>query len=387
MKKVVAALLSLSLMLLVVANFEVCSANPFGPAHTIPIYIRSDGSIEPPNAPIKNVGGNNFVFTDDLSPPPSDSLLNRSLYTINIEKDNIVLDGLNHTFTGLDGQGIEIFYRHNVTVQNIVISNFKTAIEIVQSSGVNVTNSVIRHNNYAFDIYNCSQLVIANNNLLDNWINGQISIRMTFCNSTIIYGNTISCPSAAGNEALRMDCCQNNYIVANTFNNYLDGADLLNSSSNVFSGNNFNCSRVQAQDLLNLKRYQEDNVTYWRFIELNKTKLAEGHAKLFHTPLYASINTWTNNYWCNYNGTGGADGVGLSPYVLDDRNADNSPVTKWVLSGQATPLDSIQTNNPEPQAINNQVPLTYAMVAAAIAAVVATAFGFLYRRNKRKQNC
>ncbi len=271
-------------------------------------------------------------------------------------------------------------------MQNIVISDFNIAIEMLQSSNVNVTHNLIHRNNYAFDIYNCSQLVIANNSLLDNWINGQITIRMTFCNSTIIYGNTISCPSAAGNEALRMDCCQNNYIVANTFNNYLSGADLLNSSSNVFSQNNFNCSRVQAQDLLNLKKYQEDNVTYWRFIELNKTKLAESFAKLFHTPLYASINTWTNNYWRNYNATGGADGVGLSPYVLDDRNADNSPVTKWVMSGQAAPLDSIPINNPEPQAINNQVLFTYILAAATIAAVVATAFGFLYMRNKKKQN-
>ena len=109
MTKVLAILLMLCLILLA-TDFNLCKANPYGPAHVMPICIRSDGSIEPANSPIKNAGGNQYFLTDDLSPPPSESLFNRSMYNIVIEKDNIILDGANHTISGSGGLGIVINY-------------------------------------------------------------------------------------------------------------------------------------------------------------------------------------------------------------------------------------------------------------------------------------
>jgi len=50
-----------------------------------PFYIRADGSVEPPSAPILNIENVSYTFTADI------------YGTIVIERDNIALDGAGHT--------------------------------------------------------------------------------------------------------------------------------------------------------------------------------------------------------------------------------------------------------------------------------------------------
>jgi hypothetical protein len=69
---------------------EISSANFFpDPGPDLPrIYIRSDGSVDPLTAPIERKG-NHYTLTDDVV-----------LYTIEIQHDNMVLDGAGHTIRG-----------------------------------------------------------------------------------------------------------------------------------------------------------------------------------------------------------------------------------------------------------------------------------------------
>ncbi len=57
------------------------------------IYIRVDGSIDPPTAPIKRVG-NLYTLTSDI------------FESIVIEKDNIVIDGAGYTLQETDEKDI-----------------------------------------------------------------------------------------------------------------------------------------------------------------------------------------------------------------------------------------------------------------------------------------
>ena len=80
------------------------------------IYIRSDGSVEPATAPIERIG-NIYKLTGNII-----------LYTIEIQRDNIVLDGAGYTIQGNasrikgydDGNnGIIITGRKNVTITRL----------------------------------------------------------------------------------------------------------------------------------------------------------------------------------------------------------------------------------------------------------------------------
>jgi len=65
-------------------------------AWTEPIYIRADGSIEPPGAPVSTVDNVTYTLTDnivDAAPP-------ENLRAITIDRDNIVLDGAGYTLQG-----------------------------------------------------------------------------------------------------------------------------------------------------------------------------------------------------------------------------------------------------------------------------------------------
>ena len=72
------------------------------------IYIRADGSIDPPSAPIQR-DGDVYAFTDDIY----DSIV--------LQKNNIVIDGAGKTVQGtdeLDSRGIDLSNMMNVTVKN-----------------------------------------------------------------------------------------------------------------------------------------------------------------------------------------------------------------------------------------------------------------------------
>lgn len=328
MKKILTMLLMVCLIILF-AEFSLCKSDPF-PATTIIIHIRSDGTIDPPTSPI-TVANGKYYLTDNL-PSIKNSDFNITVFSISVEKNNIVLDGANHYINGSDRiDGIQILNGNNVTIQNIILSGFFTGVEVVFSNNINVFNNSVSGNIYGFSVMNSSNIVLRNN-YLDCY---QTAIEMQHCNSSIIYGNDLFCTPMTGNYAigLSLERCPNNYIVANTITNYPNGIFFVNSSNNYFYQNNIMCSRIQAQDLMTTS-YQKVNGTSW------------------HGLLYFSTNTWINNYWSNYNGSSDSNGVGESPYVIDERNIDNSPLTKKVTLEQAVPFSSINFEGANPSIPN-----------------------------------
>lgn len=383
MKKVLAILLMLCLTLTIGFNF--CKANPYGPPQITSIYIKSDGSVAPTNSPLKNVGGNQYLLTENLSGVVY-SQFNRSMYNIVIEKDNVFLDGANHTIEGLGSLGIEIVYRNNVTIKNIALSSFGTGIEIWCSSNINITDCSIFSGERGVTISNSSNVVIAENIFADNRF--QTAIEMKYSNSSIIYGNKLSCIPADGwlVSGLRLECCPNNFIVANTITGFYSGITILNSSNNYFYQNNIIDNNIQAQDLLLEESYQKMN-------ELNKRMSEQNLTHLLNPIWYFSTNTWKNNYWSNYNGSSGSNGFGVSPYVIDERNVDNLPLTRAVTLEQATPLSSISFttidfnnhSSTEEVAVDFNKYLTAILTSAVIIVIIIATTAILYKRRAIQQ--
>lgn len=149
------------------------------------IYIRADGSIDPPTAPIqRNV--DLYTFTDDIN----DSIV--------VEKNDAVIDGNGYILQGDGtGNGFLISGRSNVTVKKVVIREFDYGVRLNYSSGVNIIhNSITNNDGNGLYAYRSSSNVVDQNNITDNGWNGVAFSYSSFNNVTANnvarnYGNGI----------------------------------------------------------------------------------------------------------------------------------------------------------------------------------------------------
>jgi parallel beta-helix repeat protein len=237
MKKTIVAPLMLCLML-AFAGGNLCVANPYGPPNAVVITIQNDGTVNPADSPLEHVGGGKYILTEDLI-QKTVSEFERYVYRINIEKDNVILDGANHTIEGYGRIGIEITYQNNVTVQNVALADYELSVEIWCSSNIQITDCIFSNGKRVIIVSNSSQVVIARNVFTENY--EQPSIWLKNSNYTTVYGNTFTCRPLDGwlVSALDIEFSQNNLFAANTFTKYYSAVTLLNSSGNYFCQNNF----------------------------------------------------------------------------------------------------------------------------------------------------
>jgi parallel beta-helix repeat protein len=99
------------------------------------IYIRADGSIDPPSAPIQRV---DEVYTLTFN-------INESIV---IERDDIVIDGAGYILQGESATGLSLSQRKNVTVKNFRIVGFLVGIELKYSNNCIISYNTITNNGY-----------------------------------------------------------------------------------------------------------------------------------------------------------------------------------------------------------------------------------------------
>lgn len=170
------------------------------------IYIRADGSIDPPTAPISSVDNITYTFTDNIY----DSIV--------VERSNIVIDGSGYILQGSgSGNGVEL--SNNVTVRNTNIQGFSWGVYLRSSHcilmGNNITengggiylgygleNNTISGNKIAgnsgtgiFVEYSCSNNTISRNKISNN---GEDGIGFYDSGSSIILENEISNNNGSG---------------------------------------------------------------------------------------------------------------------------------------------------------------------------------------------
>jgi len=92
------------------------------------IYIRADGSVDPPTANITRVDNVTYAFTDNIN----DSIV--------VERDSIVVDGAGYILQGWGGgTGISLLGRCNVTIKNMEIKEFSlSGIWLLYSSNISI---------------------------------------------------------------------------------------------------------------------------------------------------------------------------------------------------------------------------------------------------------
>jgi parallel beta-helix repeat protein len=309
--------------------------------------------------------------------------------------------------------GRAIYYlidQHNLNISNLVNVGY---LAIINSSNINVEGLVLRDNFYglqcvhttnsiignvsitrtheAIYLKDCSNITVRDSNLNYNWHTSITSQSSPFCrifnNSAIgnqnfgfvmgdspnssIYQNLVGYErygiylDSANNSIVGNTACRTwyagiwilpssyNSIIANNIveNNYYDGIRLSCDNCIIF-GNNITNNYYG----LSFSTVSGNRIFHNNFIN-NKGQT------VWSVP--TRVNTWDNgypsggNYWSDYRGVDlysgpyqnvtGSDGIGDTPYVIDENNVDHYPLMKpW------TPKPSVinATVDIQPQALN-----------------------------------
>jgi len=213
------SILTLLLTSTFATTFNVHRAKAIGP-----IYIRADGSIDPPTAPIMTYDYVTYTLTDNIT-SSGDGIV--------VQKDSIIIDGGGYTLQGTwayysYSKGIDLTGRTNVTVKNVRITVFYYGIYLSSS-----TNNIVRENELAengwYDhgcgiyLVSSSNNTILKNDVTQDWLNGTAyGIRLENSPYNTIYGNTIT--NCAWNILLYSS--YSNFLANNTMNgSFFGGLD------------------------------------------------------------------------------------------------------------------------------------------------------------------
>jgi len=182
------------------------------------IYIRADGSIDPPSAPIQRV---DEVYT-------LTSNINESIV---IERDDIVIDGAGYILQGESAAGLSLSQRNNVTVKNFRIMGFLVGIDLEHSN-----NSIISYNTLTGNGYYGIWLQYSKNNtILDNTaINNDYGLLLQNSSSNALSNNI-----ASNNEhfGIYLENSTDNTIFRNTAQRNENGFIAYCSKHNEFADN------------------------------------------------------------------------------------------------------------------------------------------------------
>jgi parallel beta-helix repeat protein len=191
------------------------------------IYIRADGSIDPPTALTSTVDNVTYALTGDIT---------SDFDGIVIERDSITLDGAGHTLQGNgSGTGVDLSLRNNVTIENMQIREFYDGIILDNSSGDSISgNNITANNNDGIHVSGPSLVGTSNTISRDNITeNDRFGIYLADCNSNNVSENSIIANHVDG---VYLDYSDDNIFTGNMIGN--NGLSLWSSSGNVLRSNN-----------------------------------------------------------------------------------------------------------------------------------------------------
>jgi len=305
------------------------------------------------------VNGKPLVYLDGVA----DYSVSNAGQVILVNCARIRVENLNLSKTAV---GVQLSNTHNSIIAGNNIANNLYGIQLTGSSNNSVSGNNIANNGYAFYLTSCSDNSISGNNITNNddgiWLtgssnnnsvsgnnianNGAHCIWLTGSSNNSVSGNNI----ANNGYAFDLTSCSDNSISGNNITNNMCGFYLRSCSNNSISGNN-----ITANDSYGIQLYGSSNNSIsgntvannyggiWLSDSSNNT--------IYHNNFidngkqvdnYASTNVWDDgypsggNYWSDYSDVDeksgpnqdqpGSDGIGDTPYVIDENNQDNYPL-------------------------------------------------------------
>lgn len=146
-------ILTILLTIMLPSAFNIQQAEASGT-----IYIRADGSIDPPTASIFTPDNINYIFTDNITD-----------YIV-VERSNTILDGNGFTLQGPgSGIGLHLGNVNGSIIHSINIRGFDYGIYLSSSSENRITrNNISNCAQYGIGVYRSSRNTISYNNITEN---------------------------------------------------------------------------------------------------------------------------------------------------------------------------------------------------------------------------
>lgn len=258
------------------------------------VYINSDGSVFPSNAPISSVDNVTYIFTGNISYPAYNGII--------VGRNDIVIDGNRYTVQGtsaVNSVGIDLTARNNVTVQDMNIKAFDYGVWLDFSSDNNVSgNNITAIGHEGIIIMSSSVNSICGNNVMANYFNG-ISLVSSSDNS--ISGNNITANKGYG-------------------------IWIVSGSDNSITGNNITANNECG---IYVEISSNNRVYHNNFVKNTHQVVSFGGSNVLDDGY-----PFGGNYWTDYTGVdANGDGIGDAPYTVDPNNVDRYPLMNpWILT-------------------------------------------------------
>ncbi len=315
-------------------------------------------------------------------------VVNKSVSLVGEDRDSTVIDvtaGLKVQSNYVNITGLTIFDGyHGITVSanSCRISENKITDSQVGIALISAYDNVIAENTLeSIGLSAAIQLSYSNNNLIQyNYINSCTEgIQLTgSTNNTVVDNRVSNCQDVAirllgSGVGKKWYGPNGNTIMRNNISSSGVGTTVYGANNNVISNNNYINNSVQFSA-------NEDYYLTW------------GGSR--------SVNTISRNYWSDYNGTdSNNDGIGDTPYFIDEYNQDEKPLTNpaQILSPpfhstrpNSTPtptqpiLPTVNTGQNTPQ--TEPFPSLTVIVIALIVTAVVIVSVLLFRRHRKTTN-
>jgi len=259
-----------------------------------------------------------------------------------IYKSNISLVGQNRDGTIIDGSqfsDVISIFADNVTVKGFHIRNsgvfMGSGIRIEHANGNFITSNTLTDNFDGVAVQTSSSNIISNNVIA----NSSYGIRIYISSDNRVSGNTVSFSAYDG---VRIDTSSSNVVSNNSILNNYDGLGLYSSKDNLITGNvirgnsdgialSTSTNNTVTRNLIDSNNhgivlaYGGINNVFYR------NNLNNNPQVYFQPSISILPNSWNfmgeGNFWSDYNGTDAdADGVGDTPYYVDQHNVDHDPL-------------------------------------------------------------
>ena len=254
----------------------------------------------------------------------------------NLISDNIV--------TGNNEMGIILDAGSNTLNGNNLTDNNNYGIYI--SSGNTLRNNRMNNNRYNFDVRGTSfENDVDTSNLVDGkpmiyWVNQQDKtvpfdggyVALIKCENITVQSLNI----ANNGDGIFLAFTNHSTITGNTLANNNNGIKFWGSSNNHIVGNNIrengNGIFFSGATFLDIAHYPSpNNIIYHNNFIDNQNNIGDVAGSYWIPDSTPAVNIWDNgiegNYWSNYNGTDtDGDGIGETPFIIDENNQDNYPL-------------------------------------------------------------
>jgi len=241
-----------------------------------------------------------------------------------------------------NGQGLLLAFTTNSTIENVTIANNNVGIHVLSSDVNLITVSTITNNAFGISLYRSSSNNITKNTLTNNGYGSGFHYGCVLIGRLVMGWGVLRTTETVPSE--------DNIISSNMISNNGGGIVISNpgTTRTIINGNTISTNG----DGIYVEFGASNNKIYHNnFID------NEEHVHI-DTEYGAVVNVWDDgypsggNYWSDYTGVDlfsgpyqnvtGSDGIGDTPYFIDENNQDNYPLMEPWSPKPPTPLEALE---------------------------------------------